>query len=304
MRVLGPTENFLALEKEYSKLETSTIAIVSAPYEETVSYGKGAGKGPSAILEASHFVEFWDEQFGRELCFEQGIATLEALDFRQATGRAMLDALESYIRALLAQDKFVVTLGGEHTISTAPVAAHFERFPHMSILQIDAHSDLRDSYGGSSYSHASVMSRIIEFFPPHHLVQVGIRAQCREEYELILQRGVRTFFAREIRQGVYGRSWKERVLDALDEEVYITFDLDALDPSIMAATGTPEPGGLYWDETLQLLELIGTHKRIVGFDVVELAPAPAHPFSSFLAAKLVYSMLNAAFLTQAPRFDR
>lgn len=294
MNILGTEKNFLGIEKEHCS-SNAEIVIVSAPYEHTVSYGQGTGRGPEAILEASHYVEFWDEEFQRELCFEKGIATLEPINFNGTSDAAALNLIEEQVRSLLSQDKFVVTLGGEHTISAAPIRAHFERYPEMSVLQIDAHSDLRAEYEGTAFSHASVMARVLEFLPPDRLVQAGIRAQCREEYERIEKDGISTFFGWEIRQGVYGQSWKERVLDALGKEVYITFDIDGLDPSIMPSTGTPEPGGLLWDETIQLMKMIGKHRRIVGFDVVELAPVPDVTWPDFLAAKLVSKMLNAAF---------
>lgn len=295
MNTLGIDRNFLGLEERYSSLNAAEIVIIQAPYEHTVSYGEGAGRGPAAILEASHYVEFWDEEFGRELCFEKGIATLEALEFNDRVDADALQLIESQVTALLDDGKFVVTLGGEHTVAHAPVHAHFTRYPDMTVLQIDAHSDLRDSYEDSSWSHASVMARVLEFLPPSQLVQAGIRAQCREEYDRIARDGIQTFFGWEIRQGVYGRSWKERILDACNEQVYITFDIDGLDPSIMPSTGTPEPGGLFWDETIQLLKMIGSRRRIVGFDLVELAPVTGQPGPDFLAAKLVSKMLNAAF---------
>lgn len=296
MNTLGIEKNFLGIEDDHSTLEAAEIAIVSAPYEHTVSYGGGTGNGPEAILAASHFVEFWDEEFKRELCYEKGIATVAPIDFAGATDAEALAMIEDQVRALLAKDKFVVTLGGEHTISAAPIKAHLEKYPEMSVLQIDAHSDLRESYEGSPFSHASVMARVLEFLPPARLVQAGIRAQCREEFERIGRDGINTFFGWEIRQGVFGQSWKERVLDALGETVYITFDIDGLDPSIMPSTGTPEPGGLLWDETIQLMKMIGKHRKIVGFDLVELAPVAGVTWPDFLAAKLVGKMLNAAFL--------
>jgi agmatinase len=296
MRTLGIDQNFLGLEDRHSSLDAAEIVIVQAPYEHTVSYGKGTGRGPEALLAASHFVEFWDEEFGRELCFDKGIATLEALDFDGAADRVALDLIEEQVRTLLAMNKFVVTLGGEHTISTAPVKAHFDAYPDLTVLQFDAHSDLRDSYEGSPWSHASVMARVLDFLPADRLVQVGIRAQCREEAERIQKDGIATFFGWEIRQGIYGQSWKERVLDACGDHVYISFDIDGLDPSIMPATGTPEPGGLLWDETVQMLKMIGKHKHIVGFDLVELAPIHDTRWPDFLAAKLVSKMLNAAFI--------
>lgn len=296
MNTLGINKNFLGLEDQHSALETSGIAIVQAPYEHTVSYGGGTGRGPAAILEASHYVEFWDEEFGRELATDKGIATIAAPELGSAVDEEALNIIEGQVSALLEKEKFVVTLGGEHTVSRAPIRAHFDRFPGMTVLQIDAHSDLRETYEGSPWSHACVMSRVLEFLPPERLVQTGIRAQCREEYERIKRDGIQTFFGWEIRQGVYGRSWKERVLDACGEEVYITFDIDGLDTSIMAATGTPEPGGLFWDETIQLLKMIGKHRRIIGFDLVELAPIEGRSEPDFLAAKLISKMLNAAFI--------
>ncbi|MFZ1730623.1 MAG: agmatinase [Bacteroidota bacterium] len=296
MKTLGTEENFLGIDEQHSSLDTAEIAIISAPYEHTVSYGRGTGRGPAAILEASHYVEFWDEEFQRELCFDKGIASLAPIDFAGTSDAVALGMIEEQVRDLLSRDKFVVTLGGEHTISAAPIKAHLERYPEMSVLQIDAHSDLREEYEGTRFSHASVMARVLEFLPPERLVQAGIRAQCREEYERIERDGINTFFGWEIRQGVYGQSWKERVLDALGKDVYITFDIDGFDPSIMPSTGTPEPGGLLWDETIQLMKMIGKHKRIVGFDVVELAPVPDLAWPDFLTAKLVSKMLNSAFL--------
>jgi agmatinase len=296
MNTLGVETNFLGLDAAHSTRDASEIAIIQAPYEHTVSYGKGTGRGPSAIIEASHYVEFWDEEFQRELAFEKGIATFAAIDFTDAVDRAAIDLVERDVAALLEEDKFVVTLGGEHSISTAPIRAHLDRYPDMTVLQIDAHSDLRDSYEGSPWSHASAMARVCDFLPPERLVQVGIRAQCREEFERIERDGIQTFFGWEIRQGIFGQSWKERVLDACGDNVYITFDIDGLDPSIMPATGTPEPGGLLWDETIQLMKMIGKHRRIVGFDLVELAPIEQLRWPDFLAAKLVSKILNAAHI--------
>lgn len=296
MNTLDLDKNFLGLEEQHSALETSAIAIVQAPYEHTVSYGGGTRRGPAAILEASHYVEFLDEEFGREIAIDKGIATIAAPDFGSAVDEEALGIIERQVSTLLEEEKFVVTLGGEHTVSHAPIRAYFERFPGMTVLQIDAHSDLRETYEGSPWSHACVMSRVLEFLPPERLVQTGIRAQSLEEHERIKRDGIQTFFGWEIRQGVYGRSWKERVLDACGEEVYITFDIDGLDPSIMPATGTPEPGGLFWDETIQLLKMIGRHRHIIGFDLVELAPVKGSSGPDFLAAKLVSKMLNAAFI--------
>jgi agmatinase len=296
MKALPVSKNFLGIEKKHSAYATADIAVISAPYEHSVSYGGGTGRGPAAILEASHFVEFWDEDFKRELCFEHGIAAVPPLAFGKKKDAAALAVIEAAVREALDDGKFVVTLGGEHSISAAPIRAHVAKYPNMSVLHFDAHSDLRSEYLGNPYSHASALARVMDFLPGERLVQVGIRAQCIEEYRTIQERGIRTFFACDLQSGAHGKQWQRKVADALGDEVYITFDVDYFDPSIMPATGTPEPGGFLWDETIALLKLVGAKKRIIGFDVVELAPMRALPFPTFLAAKLVYKMMNAAFM--------
>jgi agmatinase len=296
MKVLGIKKNFLGIEKEYSNYKDSQIVIVSAPLEKTVSYGKGTGKGPEEILEASHYVEFFDEEQNRELCFEKGICTLEPINLQKLPIEKSLVKIHKEAAKHIDAGKFVVTLGGEHSLSTAPIMAHHERFQNLSILQFDAHSDLRHSYEGSKYSHASVMARVAEF--NSNIIQVGIRAQCKDESIFRKEKQIKTFYSREIKLGMYGDNWQELVVKNLSENVYITFDVDAFDPSFMPATGTPEPGGLFWDETMNLLKIVGSEKNIVGFDVVELAPNKFHPSSNFVAAKLVYKILNYAFINR------
>lgn len=296
MKELGIKKNFLAIDKKYSNYKDSQIVVISAPLEKTVSYGKGTAKGPEEILEASHYVEFYDEELNRELCFEKGICTLEPLDFKKVAVQKGIQKIYNEVGKHIDAGKFVVTLGGEHSLSVAPIQAHHERFEDLSILQIDAHSDLRESYEGSIHSHASVMARVAEF--NKNIVQVGIRAQCKDESDFRKNNKIRTFYMREIKLGMYGDNWQELVSRSLTENVYITFDVDGFDPSFLAATGTPEPGGLFWDETMNLLKIIGLDKNIVGFDVVELAPSKYHQPSSFIAAKLVYKMLNYAFVNK------
>jgi agmatinase len=296
MKELGIKQNFLAIDKKYSNYKDSGIVVISAPLEKTVSYGKGTAKGPQEILEASHYVEFYDEELNRELCFEKGICTLAPLDFKKVSVQKGIEKIYKEVGKHIAAGKFVVTLGGEHSLSVAPIKAHHERFENLSILQIDAHSDLRESYEGSIHSHASVMARVAEF--NKNIVQVGIRAQCKDEADFRKKNKIRTFYMREIKLGMYGDNWQELVSKSLSENVYITFDVDGFDTSLLAATGTPEPGGLFWDETMNLLKIIGLDKNIVGFDVVELAPSKYHQSSSFISAKLVYKMLNYAFVNK------
>jgi len=289
LKTIDEFENFLSIEDKYSNLKDSAIAIIQAPYEHTVSYGKGASLGPNAIIRASAQVEFYDDEFDRELCFEKGIATIEPIDFTNKVDQDALNLIYEQVKELLDLNKFVVTLGGEHTISTAPIKAHYEKYQNMSILQFDAHSDLRDSYQNSKYSHASVMARVCEFFPPRRITQVGIRAQCIEEALFIKENKINTFYASGIRNGKYGDNWIEKLVDTLSDEVYITFDVDALDPSIMPTTGTPEPDGLSYRDVLHIFAQIKKNKkRIIGFDLVELAPIEGIHHTNLTCARLVY----------------
>lgn len=283
-------KNFLAIEEQYSDYKNSKIAILPVPYEVTTSYGKGTAKGPMAILKASHYVEFFDEEVNRELCFEKGICSVKQLDMTDKRGSAALEYIQKHVAQLIADDKFVVTLGGEHTISTAPIKAHFDKYPDMTILHFDAHSDLREEYEGTKFSHACFAKRVSEFTT--NITQVGIRAQSIEEYSYIKEKDIKTFYAYEIRNGRYGVDWQNMVLSTLSDNVYITFDVDYFDPSIMPSTGTPEPNGLYWAETMNLLKRLGETKNVVGFDVVELAPRKDFTYPDFMTAKLIYKMLN------------
>jgi len=290
MKYYGLKKNFLMIEEKYSSYDKSMIAILPVPYEATTSYGKGTGKGPEGILNASHFVEFFDEEMNRELCFEKGICSVHALDMKGKKGKPALDYIYKNVVELIKDKKFVVTLGGEHTISTAPIKAHYDNFKNMSVLHFDAHSDLRDEYEGTKYSHACFAARVAEFTTD--ITQVGIRAQCIEEYKFIKEKKIRTFYSHEIHNGKYGKNWDDRVIDTLKKNVYVTFDVDYFDPSIMPSTGTPEPDGFLWSETLRLLKKLGKRRNVVGFDVVELAPVKSFPYPDFLTAKLVYKMLN------------
>lgn len=292
-KTLPLKKNFLAIENEYSSFENSKIAILSCPYEKTTSYGKGTAKGPAAIIKASHYVEFFDEETVKEVCFESGIATLKALDFKKRSAKSSLDLIHKNVKKLIDSGKFVITLGGEHSISTAPVKAHFESFENLSILHFDAHSDLRNEYEGSEYSHASFAARVSAFTAK--ITQVGIRAQCREEYNLIRKKGINTFYAHQIREHGFNDKLIDSIIKTLDKNVYITFDVDYFDPSIMPSTGTPEPNGFYWDETMRLLKRVCAERTLTGFDVVELAPQKNFPFPDFLTAKLIYKILNYRF---------
>ena len=290
MKTLNINKNFLAIEDKYSNYKDSKVVMLPVPYEATTSYGKGTGKGPEGIYNASHYVEFFDEELNREFCFEKGIASLYPVNIKGLKGKNALDVIYKDVIKLIKDKKFVVTLGGEHTISTAPIKAHFDSFKDLSILHFDAHSDLRDEYEGTKYSHACFCSRVAEF--TKDITQVGIRAQCKEEYEFIKKNKIKTFYAYAIRNGLHGINWQDKVIKGLKKNVYITFDVDYFDPSIMPSTGTCEPLGFYWEETMKLLRKLGKVRNVVGFDVVELAPRKDNVYPDFLTAKLIYKMLN------------
>ncbi len=297
VKALDSKRNFLGIEKKHSAYETSKIVVLPVPYEHTVSYGGGTKRGPEAILKASHYVEFFDEETKREIYKEHGIATLTPLVFGNKKDETALQLIYDAVFHLAERQKFVVTLGGEHTISSASIAAHAKLFPELSVLHFDAHSDLRAEYMGNKYSHASVMARVCEFLDPKKLVQVGIRAQCKEEAEFIRNNGIHTFYAHEIRQGSHTKMlkyWDDYVVDNLTEDVYISFDVDVFDPSLMPATGTPEPNGLFWNEVMQCIRKVARKRTIVGFDVVEFAPIKGLHFADITAAKIVSKIINYA----------
>lgn len=290
MKTLGLNKNFLMIDEEYSNYRDSLVTILPVPYEATTSYGKGTAKGPLAVYDASHYVEFFDEELEREFCFEKGIASLPPLNLKGLRDKKAIDFIYSNVDKLIKDKKFVVTVGGEHSISTAPIKAHFDNFKNLSILHFDAHSDLREEYEGTKYSHASFCARVAEFTTD--ITQVGIRAQCIEESKFIKKHGIKTFYAYAIRNGLHGKNWMDKVIRGLKKNVYVTFDVDYFDPSVMPSTGTPEPLGFYWEETMQLLRKLGQKRNVVGFDVVELAPRKENPYPDFLTAKLIYKMLN------------
>jgi len=289
----APYLAFLGLPADLNPPEQARAAILPVPYDLTTSYQPGARRGPLAILEASTHLELFDEELGVEPWEAVGIATLPPVTPDTRGPAAALAAVHEAALEVVAQGRFLVGLGGEHSVTAPLVRAVRSRFPKVGVLQLDAHADLRDTFEGSPDNHACVMHRLLDDGVP--FAQVGIRSLTREEMDLIGQRGICTVFAAE----AVGRpvaSWVGRVLEALPEDVYVTVDLDALDPSVMPATGTPEPGGLDWYRALEVLRVVATAKRIVGFDVVELSPIPGLVAPDFLAAKLVYKLLGYAFL--------
>jgi len=283
-----PPESFLGLEPPLSDWERAVHVVLPVPYEATTSWGAGTRDGPAAILEASRYLELYDEELDAEPVVD-GVCTLPALELTRTGPREAVSELGEVYRGLLdaAGDRFVVVLGGEHSISSAPALAWHERLGEkLSILQLDAHADLRDRYHDTPWGHASVMRRILDRTP--RIVSVGVRAVTAEEREVIREREIPTIFAEELRR----EGWVEKALAPLAENVYVTFDVDFFDPSLVPATGTPEPGGGDWWQALDLLRAVFRERNVVGADVVELAPRESHPASAVVAAKLVYKMIG------------
>ena len=290
---LASDKNFLGLESEsLYAYESSKVVIQQVPYEYTSSYLQGSSKGPEAIIKASAYVECYDEELDFEVVEKVGIATLPPLNFDGVIDDKAVDLIEQSTEKLLNDDKFVVSLGAEHTVTLGFVKAFLKKYPDLSILQIDAHSDLRESYHDNIYSHASVMARINELGLT--ICQAGIRAQCKEEAQLIKDsKNIHTFYAHQIRSNPL---WIEELVAPLGNNVYITIDADGFDPSIMPAVGTAEPNGLFWHETLELLKKVFKERNVVGFDVVECAPIEGSILSEYTLAKLVYKLIGYKFV--------
>lgn len=278
-------KNYGGLPDEFCIYEKSKIVVLPVPYDGTSTWIKGADKGPDAILEASANMELYDIETDSEV-YLRGIFTDNPV-LAADSPENMLE--ETYLRTKshLEKDKFIVTLGGEHSITFAPVKAHFEKYKDLSVLQLDAHTDLRDSYEGSKFNHACVMSRVAELCP---IVQVGIRSMDVTE-KISLPPG-RTFFAENIMDN---ETWMQKAVDLLTPDVYLTIDLDVFDVSVMSSTGTPEPGGMHWYQVLKFIRKVADQRNITGFDVVELCPDSSNRSPDFLASKLIYKLLSYIF---------
>jgi agmatinase len=279
--------NFLGLSPDDAAYDDARVVIVPVAYDATTSYKAGTKYGPAAIIAASREVETYDRTTGRDL-LDIGIATATEVDSIADGPSQMVDLVEREITGHLDQGKYCVMLGGEHSLTTGAVRAHHKRYPDLSVLQIDAHADMRDTYQGSKHSHACVMRRVREFCPA---VSVGIRSVSEQCHAAITAGNFPVFWADEC---VGQTDWHDRAIAGLSENVYITFDCDGLDPSIMPSVGTPEPGGLQWYETMAFLKRVFAERKVVGFDVVELCPMPPHHASDFLAARLVAAMIGMA----------
>ena len=268
--------------------EHARVVILPIPLDRTTSYVPGTRNGPHEILVASSHMELWDEETQTDV-HSIGIFTLPEMDFPFGTMDEVTREIRRVASELVRRGKFPVVLGGEHSITPAIVGAVAEKYAGLSVLQIDAHADLRESFMGTRHNHACAMRRTLEFA---RTTQVGIRSLSPEEAAAVPTLGTQIFYDFNMRANA---DWIDRVVDSLSEHVYITIDVDGLDPAIMPATGTPEPGGLGWRETLTLLRRTIETRRVVGCDIVELSPMAGNAAPTFLCAKLAYKILTYRF---------
>jgi agmatinase len=278
--------NYLDLPPEFASFESAEYCILQVPYERTTTYKKGTRNAPREVIEASHHLEDYDDELDMEP-YRAGIFTVPRLDFAENLREEdCLSLIYRDTRSLLARNKFIIAIGGEHSLTYGLVRAYRERYPDLTVLQLDAHADLRQVYYGSRFNHACAMARVRELAP---VVHVGIRALSKPEMDWIRREGFRIWFARDM---IRSDDWMEEVLQALSGPVYLTFDVDYFDPSVLPATGAPEPGGLGWYPTMRFLRRLFAEKKVVGADVVELLPQPGDHASAFTVAKLVYKMIG------------
>ena len=282
------TKTYAGIPEEFARLENAKIVLIPVPYDGTSTWQKGADKGPEAFLNASENMELYDIETDTEV-YKQGVYLTEPVT-ENSSPEALVNAVHKVTKEYIKKNKFVTIFGGEHSISIGTIRAFNEHFNSLTVLHIDAHADLRKEYEGSKCNHACA---VYEASQTTNLVQVGIRSM--DVIEKTIMEEDKTYFAHEM---ALDDTWMDSAIDQMTDNVFITFDLDALDPSIMPSTGTPEPGGLLWFETLEFLKQVFAEKNVVGFDIMELCPNSKAKSSDFLAAKLYYKMLSYKFLDE------
>ena len=282
------TKTYAGIPEEFAKLEQAKVVLIPVPYDGTSTWQKGADKGPQAFLDASENMELYDIETDTEV-YQQGVFLADAVT-ENSSPEAMVEAVHEATKKYIKKNKFVTIFGGEHSISIGTIRAFNEMYPNLTVLQLDAHADLRKEYEGSKCNHACA---VYEASQTTNLIQVGIRSM--DAIEKTVMDEEKTYFAHEM---VEDSTWMDSAIDQMTDNVFITIDLDVFDPSIMPSTGTPEPGGLLWYETLDFLRQIFEEKNVVGFNIVELCPNKDEKSSDFLAAKLYYKMLSYKFLDQ------
>ena len=278
-------KTFAGIEQEFAGFETSSILLQSIPYDGTSTWGKGANKGFDVFIEASENMELYDIETDSEV-YKRGIHILPAINDQSSPEKVYESVLKTTLEHLKA-NKFLTSFGGEHSVSIGLIEAHRQKFQNLTVLQLDAHADLRESYLGSRYNHACAVHQASK---TTNLIQVGIRSMDVSEMKFMNK--TQCFFAHEMFEK---SDWIEKSIQLMTDDVYLTIDLDVFDPSIMPATGTPEPGGLHWDITLRYLKEVFKRKNVVGFDIVEFAPIEGLKSPGFLVSKLYYKLLSYKF---------
>ena len=281
-----PQATFAGLEAPYSSFDEARVVILPVPYDGTSEWRSGSRHGPQAIIDASQYLELYDSDLDLEI-YKIGISTLPRVEPVLSSPQDMIERVYQVVTGLIQKRKLPVLLGGEHTLSLGAVRAFSEAFPKLSVLQLDAHADLRDEYLGTRYGQACVMRRISELCP---ISQVGLRSLSLEERQFLTQSKLAPFYMSDLSS----RATADKILDSLGEDVYITIDVDVLDPSIMPAVGTPEPDGMSWRQLLDVLEPVALHKHLVGFDLMEFCPNEGPNSCAFLLAKLAYKLIGSA----------
>lgn len=278
-------KTYAGIPEQYAKLDSSEIVLIPVPYDGTSSWQKGADKGFEAFLEASENMELYDIETNSEV-YKKGVFIAEIID-ENTTPEAMVEQVHKTVKKYIQKNKFVTVFGGEHSISIGTIRAFKDSFKNLTVLHLDAHADLRDTYEGTTCNHACA---VYEASKTTNLIQVGIRSMDSSERDAMNTDKV--FFAEQM---IYDDSWPDRAIELMTDQVFITFDVDVFDHSIMPSTGTPEPGGLLWNETIEFLKKVFKEKEVVGFDIVELCPNPTNKAPDFMIAKLYYKMLSYKF---------
>jgi agmatinase len=291
--LLAPERNFGHLDATDAAFETARVVVVPVPFDGTTCYRPGTREGPQAIIDASRNLELYDAELRRSP-YKVGVHTLRAVEIVNGDAEEMVNRVERVTTLLLDAGKWVLTLGGDHLVAIGAIRAHAHRYTGLSVLQFDAHADLRDEYEGTRYSAATIMRRTLEVCPS--IVQVGIRSLSEPEAELVAQRHIPQALAVDIHTQIAAgrRDWIETLVSTLHDDVYVTFDIDCFDPSLVPGTGTPEPGGLGWYDAIELLSAVAARKRIVGADLVELSPLLEGHVSPVVAAKLAMKLIGLA----------
>ena len=283
---MSKPKTYAGIPEKYGKLENSKIVLISVPFDATSTWQKGADKGFEAFIDASENMELYDIETNSEV-YKNGVFIDESIQ-EKLSPEKMVEQVHQLVKKYIIKDKFVTIFGGEHSISIGTIRAFKDCFKSLSVLHLDAHADLRDEYDGTEFNHACA---VYEASKTTNLIQVGIRSMDISEKEVMNYDKV--FFAEDI---FYDESWQDQATEILSDNVFITLDVDVFDPSIMPSTGTPEPGGLLWNETISFLKKVFSEKNVVGFDIVELCPNPNNKAPDFMVAKLYYKMLSYKFI--------